>query len=175
MTRVSMKIKSKYSTLGGFGYLLFLVILSGFILPYMFPRININPFSMESWHNEYTRIVMFFSLGFQALLVLFFISQCKYIISDHNGITFVNPIFPFIRKTRKWSDYDYYQTNQEATNGGSYEAIWLIKDDLLIDRISSFYYSNYGDIKDGIKAKNNGFLDISLTRQFFCLFGLKIK
>ena len=56
-----------------------------------------------------------------------------------------------------------------------HEAIWLIKNNKLKDRISSFYYTNFTELKAEIKTKNLGELEINQFKQLLCLFGLSIK
>jgi hypothetical protein len=84
-------------------------------------------------------------------------------------------LFPFIRKTKSWNSYDYYQTVEENARGGTYEAIWLVKDNYIKDRISSFYYSNYLDLKKDVKTDYKGELAINSLQQLGYLLGLKIK
>lgn len=33
--------------------------------------------------------------------------DCRYIKIDDEKIIFINPVFPFIRATRYWKDFDY--------------------------------------------------------------------
>jgi hypothetical protein len=170
-----MTTKSKYKILGGFGLLLALNAVVGNLTWLVFIKLKTNPFFIENWQDRPTRISMLFVLGLQGIFLLLLMTQCKFIILNSGGLKLINPLFPFIRKTRDWSDYDYYQTVQEYSRGGFYEAIWLIKDNQLKDRISSFYYTNYTELKAGIKTMNMGKLEMNPFRQLFCLFGLKIK
>lgn len=124
---------------------------------------------------EAALLVISVFVAFQGIFILVLMSQCKFIITTPEGITFVNPLLPFIRTTKKWADYDYFQIVQESSTWTSYEAVWLIKDDKLKQRISSFYYSNYAEIVESIKAENRGQLEINQYRQLLCWFGQKIK
>jgi len=169
------KTYSKYKMFGGFGLLIALTGILGLLTWHVFFKLKTNPFSIDSWYDEKTRIAMCFTIGLQGVVLLLLMTQCKYIITDFEGVTFINPIFPFIRKTRKWSDYDYYHTVQESSRSGTYEAIWLIKNNKLKDRVSSFYYSNYSGIKGDIRTKKNGQLRINPFLEIFYWFGLKIS
>lgn len=168
------KTSSKYKIFGGFGLLLLLTMIAGLLTWAVFFKMRANPFMLDSWINDKTRTAMMFALGIQGMTLFLIMTQCKYIIVDSEGITFVNPLLPFIRRTSKWSEYDHFQTVQEDSRGGTYEAVWLIKDNKLRDRFSSFYYSNYSGIKKGIKARNHGRLKINPVKQIFCLLGMRI-
>ena len=170
-----MKIRSRYKYFGGVGIILGINIYVASKLWTIFPKANIDPFTLESWQNEAVRIAMLVFFAIHGLLIWLFISQCKIIIISNEGITFINPVLPFIRTTRIWSDYDYFQTVQERSMWAGAEALWLIKDNILKERISCFYYTNYSEIKDGIKTENRGELSISEYRQLLSLWGFKIK
>lgn len=170
-----MKIISKYKYFGGAGLIIGLNLYIGYSLWTLAPKAHISLFSTESWQNEATRTAMFFFLGIQALFLWLFISQCKIIIITDEGIKFINPILPFISKTRNWSEYDSFQTVSEGSLWSKHESVWLIKDNVLKERISSFYYTNYSTIKAGIKTADQGELIISQYRQLLCWWGFKIK
>ena len=170
-----MKIRSKYKYFGGVGLIIGLNVYIAYSLWLFAPKAHISLFSIESWQNEITRIAMFFFLGIQAIFLWLFISQCKFIIVSDKGITFVNPVLPFLRKTRLWREYDCFQTVIEGTLWARHESVWLIKDNVLKERFSSFYYTNYSEIKHGIKAENRGELKLGQYRQLLCWWGFKIK
>ena len=169
-----MTTKSKYKYLGGFGIILGLNIYSTTWPRKIFPNVNLDFYRLENWQNEYLRKAMLFFLGIQGIFLLLLMTQCKFIIASIEGITFVNPLLPFIRKKRNWSDYDYFQTVQEKSTWTTHESIWFIKDNKLKDRISSYYYSNYYEIKAEVKAEDRGLLQISQYRQLLCWFGARI-
>jgi len=170
-----MTTKSKYKILGGFGLLIALNGIAGILTWLVFIKLKTNPFFIENWQDKPTRISMLFVLGLQGVFLLLLMTQCKYLIVYTDKLRFINPLLPFIRKTRDWSDYDYFQTVQEYSRGGYHEAIWLIKNNKLKDRISSFYYTNFTELKAEIKTKNLGELEINQFKQLLCLFGLSIK
>jgi len=169
-------VYSKYKIFGGFGIIIVLNGFAGILTWLVFYKVRVNPFIIESWQNEGSRIGMLFALGLQVTFLLLLMTQCKFIAVNRDGITFINPLLPFIRKTRKWTYYDKFCTLQETTQyGGSYEAIWLIKNNRLKNRISCFYYSNYSNLKNEIRIENSGSLDINPFRQLIALWGLKMK
>lgn len=161
--------------MGGFGILLAINLYIGYLPWYLFPKVSINPFSAEVWQHKETLLLMVLFFAFQGIFVLLLMTQCKFIIATNEGITFVNPLLPFIRNKRNWTDYDYFQIVNESSLWFTHESVWLIKDNVLKERISSFYYSNYDEIKGKIKTENRGELEISQYRQLLCWFGRKIN
>lgn len=170
-----MKTTSSYRFIGGFGILVGINLYIAHVPWSLFPDASINPFLPELWQHKETILAMLFFCAFLGIFVLLLMTQCKFIITTDEGIKFINPLLPFLRKTRKWSDYDYFHIVQESSTWASYESIWFIKDNVLKERISSFYYSNYEEIKGTIKTENRGELEISQYRQLLCWFGKKIK
>lgn len=152
-------ITSKYNFKGGF-LLLVAMILIGFVL------LIIAPIKLTTF---YLYFVTFQSL----LLLLFFMKECRFIRIDHEKIVYTNPVLPFLKKTKYFHDYDYFHTVEERSRSNSYETIWLIKNKVLVDRISSFYYSNYSEMKQSI-PNNKGPLSINSFKQIACRFGMEI-
>ena len=161
-----MKISSKYKILGGFGIALLLNFLSALLIWQAL---------IENKVNGCTNVGMAILIILEIGALAFLITQCKYIVIENETIIFINPLLPFLRQTKNWSEYDYYQTVQEDSRGGTYEAIWLIKDNVIKNRISSFYYRNYSDLKREIKADYKGGLQLNNFQQIGCLLGMKIK
>jgi hypothetical protein len=168
-------VYSKYKIFGGFGIVMAMTGLAGCLTWLVFYKMEANPFKIESWQITGSRIGMLFALGLQVITLLLLMTQCKFIIANRDGLTFINPLLPFIRKTRKWTYYDKINTLQETTQYGSYEAIWLIKNNRLKDRISSFYYVNYSNIKNEIGINISESLDINPFRLLVAFLGVKIK
>lgn len=168
--------KGKYKLFGGFGLLLLFNISIGFfIYKAIINGLEIQLFIIETWLNNENFWMVMFSSGIQIFFLLLFMTQNKFLILDDYGITFVNPLLPFLRKTRKWDYYSEFRTVTEHSQYNTYEAIWLIKDNKLANRVSSFYYRNYKDIKKGIKIDYSGRLRINPFKQLFVLFGMKIN
>jgi hypothetical protein len=161
--------------LGGTGIIIGINIYLAIKLWTLAPKSEASPFSLESWQNPSVRIMMLIFLGVQAIGILLYVTQCKIIIVTDDGIAFINPLLPFIRKTLKWEAYDYYHLVEEHSIWWKYESVWLIKDNQLKDRFSSFYYSNYAAIKAGIRIENHGKLKLGISKQFRYWWGGKIK
>ena len=107
------------------------------------------------------------------MFLTLFSTQNRFIIADNDGITFINPLLPFLRSTYRWTDFDYYLTVDEGSQHSTHEAIWLIKNKRLKARFSSFYYSNYDDLIDQVRTKNKGDKYFNPFDQLFILTGLK--
>jgi hypothetical protein len=167
-------VKSKYKIWGGFTLLIFLNAI-WFLLSYKVVfTIGKRLFTPDyEWQGIDFGILSFFIL-FQLLLLTLLMTECKYIKVETDKITFINPLLPFLRKTKHLNEFDYMQTVEEVSRGGVYKALWLIKDRKLKIRISSFYYSNYNELQRSINLKNRGTLKINPFKQFGCLLGMKI-
>ena len=118
--------------------------------------------------------IVSFIILMELIFILLFMSECKYIKVEEDKVIFINPLLPFLRKTRYFSEYDYKQIVEEEARGGPHEALWLIKNGKLKVRISSFYYSNYSELKKSIKIMDKGRLLINPFKQIGCILGMKI-
>ena len=63
----------------------------------------------------------------------------------------------------KFDDLDGFETTIETSKGGSYEVLYLIKNQKTLAHISEFHLSNYKQLKSNIngKLKNLGFVPFS--------------
>lgn len=165
------KVYSEYKFFGGFSLLL---ILSG-LATFLSYELLTSTLNREENLFEDTSLIIFVSsiIVINLLFILLFISQCRFIIADANGIKFINPILPFLRKSYSWSYFDYYVIVDEHSRYNTHEAVWLIKDKKIMKRFSSFYYANYHTIKAQIKTKSRGKKNLNPFLQFFALLRLK--
>ena len=167
-------VKSKYKLWGGLGLLIFLNVIW---LPLFGAVVSTTLKQLPTPDYEWQGIdfgIPSFAILFQLIFLTLLTTECKYMKIEKDKITFINPIFPFLRKTKYWNEYDCKQTVDEYSSGGSYEALWLIKNGKLKVRISSFYYSNYDELKNSIILEDRGKLRINPLKQLGCLFGIKI-
>jgi len=170
------RIKSTYKIFGGFGLLLVLTLMCSSLYIKVIETQFENNYDLETWLNSTNDIFLVSILSFWEIVVLsLFMTQNKFIIIENEEIIFINPLLPFIRKIRQSNEYDYFITIMEQSRGGEHEAIWLIKDNKIKDRISSFYYSNYSELKENLSIRNEGERNINPFMQIFYLFGLRIK
>lgn len=165
------KVHSKYRVLGGFSLLLILSALASYI---SYQVVMTTLYNKEnSFEDTGLMILLSGIILVNFLFILLFISQCRLIIADLNGIKFINPILPFLRKSYAWSDFDYYVIVDEHSRYNTHEAVWFIKDGKIKKRFSSFYYANYHAIKAQIKTKSRGKRELNPFIQFFALLRLK--
>lgn len=170
-----MTTTSKYSIIGGVLLLLFLNISLAVVGAKLFLD------ELEEIGNFETALAEFFtawpSLLFLALWAFTFTllnTECKHWKMDSKGLTSSPFLFPFLTRHYTWKDFDFYMIAEEYTRKESHEAIWLIKDRKLKVRISSFYYSNYEELKSALHLDDKGLLVQAPLLQFLCLFGVRI-
>ncbi len=164
---------SKYKILGGFGLLVGLNLLVAFGIFKLLTASKISVDKVDLINNGEARIAYAVLFGVLSLFLLLFMTQCKRIIVDNDGITFINPLLPFLRKTTMWSDFDYCITVDEDSKFSTHEAAWLIKEGKLHSRISSFYYTNYLNLLDQVKSIKKGKRYFDPLSQLFMLMRLK--
>ncbi|MFD3002598.1 hypothetical protein ACFS7Z_19665 [Pontibacter toksunensis] len=167
------KVYSKYKFFGGFGLLIGLNLLIGFASFKLLTASKISIEHVDLLNDSDARFAYTIIIGLNLLFLLLFITQSRFIIVNTIGITFINPLLPLLRKTRSWSDFDYYITVDENSRYSTYEAVWLIKDGKLKGRFSSYYYSNYYEIKSQIKTRRGGKKYFNPFSQFFIILGMK--
>jgi hypothetical protein len=163
------RVTSSYKYFGGFGLLILLNGLIGIGTYKLLTTVDM----VDLLNNSNTQKVYAVVLGLQLLFLTLFSTQNRFIIADNDGITFINPLLPFLRSTYRWTDFDYYLTVDESSQHSTHEAIWLIKNKRLKARFSSFYYSNYDDLIDQVRTKNKGDKYFNPFDQLFILTGLK--
>jgi glucan phosphoethanolaminetransferase (alkaline phosphatase superfamily) len=164
-------IKSKYRFTG----LLALIIpnlIWGFLTWTLFTATNFR--EHEKWNDRSLLIILLIVGSIQILLLRLLMTQFRYIVINKETIKFANPFLPFISSTYTWSDFDYFQTVEEHSKYNTHQAIWLIKDDKIKRRVSSYYYTNYGAIISSIKTPYKGKLKMNPIRQVYCLLGGRI-
>ena len=168
-------VVSKYKIFGGFTLLIILNVIFSLVSYKLLFDSNISIDKVDFVNNKNAILPYLFVLGFQSILLILFATQNRYIMADKTKITFINPLLPFKRHTCNWTDYDYYITIQEQSRGSTHEAVWLIKNNKIKDRFSSFYYSNYEIMKGAVQVKYLGELQAGPFKQLFSLMGMKIK
>ena len=170
------KVYSKYKILGGFGLLLGLNILCGLGTFKLLTSSKISYDKVDLINDDNALFAYSVIIGLNLLFLILLTTQSKFVIADNNGITFINPIIPILRKTKQWTDFDYFIIVEEASRYDTHEAVWLIKDKRIKGRFSSFYYTNYKDLKKQIKTKGYGRKHYGPFEQLFALMGLmKLK
>lgn len=164
-----MKITtSKYNFTGGFTLLIFLNIVWGILTYFILTNTPID--KMKTMDT--TEIVVFIIVCLiQISFLNMFRRNCKVIHISKNGMILINPLFPFLRTKKTWSDFDFYKIKIEHNRVSVFETLWFFKDNKLEFKISKFYYRNYHQIKAGIHLKSNGKLNLTLWQNFTAFFG----
>ena len=168
-----MIIRSKYRFFG-VAMIIIMNLVSALYFIFIFYTI-LDKGLINVWHDNYGKLAFFLAplLEFFCLMLLF--TQFKRIEIAHDSISFTSSLIPGMRTTTSWTDYDSCYSVQEYTDYRNYEAIWLIKGRRIKNRISSFYYSNYSELRDAIKMDIKGPLQMSPLQQTLCMMGRKIK
>ena len=168
-------VTSKYKLFGGL--LLFVALnlvwstITWKVVENLIEKLQINKYDWQLTDIYISSAVILFQL----FLLIMMMKECRFIKVYKDKIVFINPFCPFLRKVRPFAYYDHKLLVREYSRGGYYEAVWLVKNNRLRDRISSFYYSNYGEIKKSIVIPNQRRLKINEFQQIAALFGMKIK
>lgn len=171
------RIYSNYKVLGGFGLTICLNALIGIVNYTLIFDSKINYQVVDLINDPDAMVAYLVLFGIQGLFLVLFITQNKFIISDKDQIAYINPLLPFLRTTNSWDIYDYWVIVNESSSAGTYEAIWLIKNNRIKNRFSSFYYTNYSKLKRNVEGsvKGKGQLKIGSLGQLTALLGFKIK
>jgi hypothetical protein len=167
------RVKSSYKVFGDFGILLLLNGIVGVQTYRLLTSPEIGIAVVDLWNDTGAQIDYAIVLGLQLLFLFPFITNSRFIIADNNGITFINPLLPFLRRTTKWTDFDCYMIVQPSTEYPTDESIWLIRDGKLAARFSSAYYSNYNDLKNQILTRKKTLRDLRSIEHLLILFGLR--
>lgn len=167
------KIYSKYRIFGGFGLQ---IALNGLIMFGLFKLLTDSQISFDKVDiiaDPQALYTYAFLISINLFTLVLFAKDCRYIIIDTYGVTFINPLLPFIKRTYLWSDFSYYILVDEQSSYSTYEAVWLIQDDKVIKRFSSFTYTNYDELKRHIKTPLEMKMDLNLVEQILLILRLK--
>lgn len=150
---------------------LFINFLTGVLFWAIFINAGMRIFEFEFWNSGILIPILILFLEIFALSLFF---KLKIIIIEKDKVTFKNLVFPFLKKEKPFSYYDFSKFVDEQSKTGSYESLWLFKNGKLEDQISSFYYSNYTKLKFELKVQNKGKLEINSFKQIYFKFGGKL-
>lgn len=152
-----------------------LVLLINFLIGILFWTIFITPgkriFEYDFWTFKPLILLLILILEIVALSLIF---QLKIIIIEKDKVIFKNLFFPFLKKERLFSYYDFSKIVDEQTRTGSYESLWLFKNGKVENQISSFYYTNYTKLKFELKVQHKGKLKINSFKQIYYKLGGKL-
>jgi hypothetical protein len=149
---------------------LFINFTTGILFLNIFIDADIRLFKFKE-DSSFVLLIIFFL----EIFALNLLRNLKKITIEKDKIIFQNILFPFIKKERLFSYYDFSKFIEERTKLGAYEALWLFKNGKLEDQISSFYHSNYTKLNSEIKIQNKGFLEITIFKSLFLKFGGRLN
>lgn len=123
----------------------------------------------------HVQLTLFILAAFFFCSVFIYGANAIYIDTLNRTIKFKNII---TRRTRLYS-FDnlkgYVTTLQRDGRGNSYKAIYLVKDEKFVARISSFFCSNYDELKRGLDDLTYlGFQNFGIIDSFKVLFGMDV-
>lgn len=167
------KTYSRYKAFGGFGLLIGLNGLISFGTFKLLTASKVSYDKVDLLNDSDALFAYSIIIGLNLLCLLLLMTQSKFVITDSSGITFINPLIPILRKRRLWSEFDYFILVDEDSRYSTHEAVWLIKNEKVKGRFSSFYYSNYQELKRQIKTNGKGKKNFSPFGQLTALMGLK--
>ena len=160
-------VRSKYKIFGGFGVLIFINLLALAIF------LLIAFLDSNSMRSDEKAIALMVTGSMQVFFLIFFMTQCGVLQLDDKSFTRINPLFPLRRSIFTWDSLDYYMPVDEHTRTRTYETIWLVSDQKLRAKISSFYYRNYEELKRNIPLPGKGKQHLSHGQQLLIWLALR--
>jgi|TARA_B110000914_G_C15200360_1_gene325911 hypothetical protein len=161
-----MKSKRKFETILILSFLIF--ILS--FITFGIVKDSIIELTNEFSWTELLRVIKWISL-YLILYRFFYLANIK-IIVNKNLIEFKRL---FTSEKYKPEELDYYFIDSEFANFNRYETLYIVKSKKIVERISSFDYSNYNDLKKVFENKLKLETKINFIQQLGVILGMKIK
>jgi|TARA_B110000908_G_C9846571_1_gene268020 hypothetical protein len=161
-----MKSKRKFDTILILSFLIF--ILS--FITFGIVKDSIIELTNEFSWTELLRVIKWISL-YLILYRFFYLANIK-IIVNKNLIEFKRL---FTSEKYKPEELDYYFIDSEFANFNRYETLYIVKSKKIVERISSFDYSNYNDLKKVFENKLKLETKINFIQQLGVILGMKIK
>jgi len=161
-----MKSKRKFDTILILSFLIF--ILS--FITFGIVKDSIIELTNEFSWTELLRVIKWISL-YLILYRFFYLANIK-IIVNKNLIEFKRL---FTSEKYKPEELDYYFIDSEFANFNRYETLYIVKSKKIVERISSFDYSNYNDLKKVFENKLKLKTKINFIQQLGVILGMKIK
>ena len=161
-----MKSKRKFDTILILSFLIF--ILS--FITFGIVKDSIIELTNEFSWTELLRVIKWISL-YLILYRFFYLANIK-IIVNKNLIEFKRL---FTSEKYKPEELDYYFIDSKFANFNRYETLYIVKSKKIVERISSFDYSNYNDLKKVFENKLKLETKINFIQQLGVILGMKIK
>lgn len=154
-------------------------------------RINIESFMIVYFFTFLSTIVFTFIIiddfrSFKILYILrdiFFVSALilfwNFFFKIHTKIIITDGMIIFKKffktETIKIDDLDFCFEKIERAKYQSYNVLYLVKDNRVVERISSFDYSNYIDLKKKLNLTEYQYIRFSVFDMIRILFGVRVS
>ena len=137
----------------------------------------LKPLTLTNGQSDFL-IFQIWAFGLLAIVfvpIIYFNAVIVNIDNYNNTISFKN-IFTNKERTYQFTDFEgYVDTSWRDGFQGNYNVIYFIKDDKRIEKISSYYYSNYRELKIGLDSLTYiGNREFGLFKNLRILFGQKV-
>lgn len=142
-------MKSKFTFKSYF--LLVLIVAFGFLIWYVVPAFFNNPYYDEKLFPK----IFVPSITIFSFIMLFFgeLRTKRININLNKNEIIVKRFFGLITENYRFSEIDGWKYSHLSSRGGTYEYLYLIKDEKKIVKISQFYHKNYFKLKNEIQGK----------------------
>lgn len=170
-----MKVTSRYKWLKGLLPIIFMNLLSAFV-GLMVGAIFIGSILTNTfWEGKVLFPLYIIVFYMECILIKLLMFDCRRIIIQSDCIILINPMLPFLKKRIYWYELDEMKMAVElGMHGKRFAAIWLLKNRKLKCRISSFYYSNFSELKVNIPVHSTERIRVGAFETLLCSMGKKV-
>jgi hypothetical protein len=169
------KVVSRLKFKGTF-ILLFANLGTGFLLYNIIFNSTIKTFEAETWRNcDGCLLIIGFAL-MQLLLIYQLSKNTTIIVVNDKKELYINWVFPFLTRIKPKDYYDGYIIVKEPSKYRDYDAIYLLRNGYVKDRLSEFNYTNVNVLKRSLNVKKVKCSGINMFKVvLFVMFGIKVR
>ena len=161
---------------GGLGIIIIITLVWSILTYNIFFNSEIEPFELETWTKGIDWAFLIFTAIIEMIFLRILIKDNRVIIIKEDKVIFKSWVLPIFSKMRKKTFYDGYILVSETNRYGNvYQAMYLIRNGRITDRISSFYYKNFDSIVNSLDIKFLGRRKISFIKQLLVGLGVKVR
>lgn len=162
---------------GGFGLTIILNLFLGFLTYKLLFDSKIHIFDPDSWMNKDSLVPLIFVIFLELLVLKLLFNDNRLIIVKEDRIIFISWCLPIFFKIRNKSSYQGCAFDTERDKYGNVHRImYFIEDDMIADRISSFYYSNYDELVHNLGLNKVTQRKVSYWKKiFFSMTGVSVR
>ena len=161
-----IKSKKRFDTII---ILTFVIFILSFVAIGIVKDSIIELLKIFSWNEMFNALI--WSVFYLMILRFFYINNTKIIV--HKRLI----EFKSFMNNRKYKpeDIDYYLIAYDYARFEKYEAFYLVKNERIVERVSSFDYANYESLKNVFDFKDRKEIRINLIQKISIILGFKIK